>query len=350
MTAPVPFSDATHELTKLLQRCGRPAIFNLLQQAIVMGAISGKGITCPVCTAPRSVHPGIGICDICRWSVLVTPTTKARREHLLTVGCLALYGAASIPALRATHINPVKIIQAFMALLDVPESCDTLQHAMECTLYQLGPLDGVRSLSSSTIPWNSPDSGEKTALDIVDPLKIVIALRMRQDRAYDAFRSARWPDGVHCPYCDSKAITAGHRHLGVKGLQLVRRWRCLSPQGRQLYNSRQWERRTQDHRRWMFKRRLRQDGCGKYFSDTTETEFADSKVLLSDWFFLLYYGPRALKGLLAAGVNPAACCRMLEKLLHMADTEQQFWHHLRAEVFTRYVGPVVLDVLPKRSC
>ena len=336
MPPPVPFSEATLTLTNLLRAYAHPPILAWLQEMFASSLPGGTGTCCPVCGLSGAIDGKTNLCGLCLWRGTTTPTLKSGRDHLLTIGCLAIYGLAAIPALRITHHSPAQIIRAFTVLVATPASCRTLREVMTTILHHPGPLDQILIEKWPLEMWRTIQAGEFSLLDCVAPLVQVETLRNNLNDAYRAFREGRWPQGIRCPRCEVRAISAGLRHLGADRLQPVHRWRCLRLNQRVQKNRQRRTRRNPERNPRENGRRVRLDGCGNYFSDTSDTVFADSKIPLSDWLFLLTYGPVGLTGILAAGVSEATCCRMLEKLLLVADNDSDFLIRLHAEA-SRFV-------------
>jgi transposase-like protein len=73
-------------------------------------------------------------------------------------------------------------------------------------------------------------------------------------KCYEVVRSLRWPDGVHCPHCDS-----GH---------VIKQGHNLTQPARRHYQCR---------------------GCGRRFDDLTDTIFAGHHQPLRVWVLVLYF-------------------------------------------------------------
>jgi transposase-like protein len=87
------------------------------------------------------------------------------------------------------------------------------------------------------------------------PAMLVNILGITDDaKCYEMVRHLRWPDGVHCPYCDSG--------------QVVKQGRDDTEAQRQRYECR---------------------ACGRRFDDLTDTIFAGHHQPLRVWVLVLYF-------------------------------------------------------------
>src|SRR5512135_1385040 len=75
-----------------------------------------------------------------------------------------------------------------------------------------------------------------------------------EQKCYEEVRKIRWPNGVHCPYCDAKLVSKRGFHTHQAHRQ---RYCCQA--------------------------------CGKQFDDLTDTIFEGHHLPLKTWILCLYF-------------------------------------------------------------
>ena len=132
-------------------------------------------------------------------------------------------------------------------------------------------------------------------------ITLIEAVKKRGDEAAaeEWFISRRWPDGVRCPFCESRAVSA-----------------------------------VKNRKPMPFRRR----SCPKRFSVKTNTLMRDSKLPLSKWALALYLYSTNLKGV--SSVKLRRDLGVAQKTArHLANRVREAWDDIQ----DRFAGPVEVD-------
>ena len=322
-------------LLDLMEDPGIPVL-----QELIGKLPTGTGTPCPLCTGRMRERER---CAICGWEVRRRPTRWIRKHHLMTLVGTSQYGLMAVPGLRRCRVGAPLILSTFIRLSSNMLLQEALVRVLADAIRMPEPLPVMNNEQ-----WTRFKNDDPIVFDRCESTTVIEWFKGLDQEAQKLFREARWENGhILCPHCKVvRATNWGFRHGSP-----IHRWRCLTLDQITQLNQERNKRRVPDTNITRSIPIQKQGGCGKHFSDTTDTIFASSKVSVSYWFILLHYGPRALEALQSAGLSPETLCRMSERLLLFVEREPTFFCRLQtaARLFLYFaIAELRIQEFPKQ--
>lgn len=306
------------------------------------------GLRCPVCS--KAIGPECPqFCPTCGWELSRRCEQATRRKYLCAFACIAAWGVGSISFLnRHLRYSPVLTFRALSHLTRHARHAEVVAQAVRPILQDLGGTPCTPGWPLECWPLNEQPSlfTEYSAAFLVD------TFRRFEKRAWAAFRAARWKKHgkhyvVHCPWCGCRAMTAGYRHFGHTKTRFIKRWWCLNANQRERHNVRLKNMRKNhtEVRRTGGGRTL--PGCGRYFSDLSETPFHRRQFLMNEWGMVIIGGARAVQVLHEMGMSAARCVEMITVLSTLAQSDPDLTEKLICK--SRLALLMVMKRMPLRE-
>lgn len=285
--------------------------------------LSGAG-PCEACDTPSFGQDDM--CVYCGWERGRRCAETTKRKYLIALACAAVWGIRALPCLQGMRFAGECSLHAVRHLARHPEQAKTIVESVGSLFAPLGDWGKTQCWPWS--PWPRPRQGNFCTE--FSPQHIMSALLPLEAEAWEVFRRVRWPEAHGlCPNeeCQQRVVKHGQEKRKGPGAEGVfyYRWFCESLIQRAEVSARRGlKRREADQDHEMVRRRvpIHRRGCGRHFSDITNTPFK-SRVPMVHWLLLLVGDVYAIEVLLASGVPFKRLISMICKLDEFSKREPE---------------------------